>query len=650
VDLLTDGFQLKSPNSSNISGGTYIYMAIADTSAVGDATNDKSGQGNHWLANNLATSDQMIDSPTNNFCTLNPIYRNQTVYQSSGPGQFTYTEGNLSISEVPGSGGAGYAHTKSTFSMKSGKWYMEWCLVSMSSNAGVEWGLLTESYTGSTYGNLNPETGTVTMRGPQGIFQVNGVNAITGLTHSAGDIGSVAYDPDTQTVWYALNGVWRGAGTQNPATNAGGWNFNPSEDVFFGAGDGGSQSWQSVANFGQDATFAGYKSPSTVYDDGDYGSFYYQPPTGFKALCTKNFPDPTIKPGEHFNAVTYAGDGSGSNAITGAGFQPDLVWIKGRNGTYRHELHDVIRGAGTRLFSDGYEAETSVGTLDSFDSDGMTVSMGTGGQNGTNSGSGNYISWLWKAGGAAVSNTAGSITSQVSVNTASGFSIISYTGNATAGATVGHGLSKAPEMFIRKANASAGKSYNIFHHKANANPETGALTLDETDLFHVHLTYWNNTAPTASVFSLGTAGAGNTSGASHIVWAFHSVDGFSKFGSYTAAGGATNISEFVYLGFRPKFVMIKNTGQGNAYASWAMYDGSRQPINPTDHNSVLWANSNMAEGSRGNGGSSGTFLELDFLANGFKTNETDNYEISDPGQNHIYMAFAEFPFKYANAR
>ena len=259
------------------------------------------------------------------------------------------------------------------------------------------------------------------------------------------------------------------------------------------------------------------------------------------------------KPNLHFNTKLYTGNGS-TNAITGVGFQPDFTWIKNRTGTNWHTLYDAIRGTTKVLNSNETGAESTDTTgLTSFDSDGFT--HGSGGNGNVNGGS--FASWNWKANGAGSSNTDGSITSSVSANTTSGFSIVSYTGNGTSGATVGHGLGAVPKMIIVK-KLNGGASWTIY----NSNLSTGAssyLYLNSTDAEGTNYAgYWNSTTPTSSVFTLGNAGDTNGNTNTYIAYCFADVQGYSKFGSYVGNGNADGA--FVYTGFKPAWVMIKSSG------------------------------------------------------------------------------------------
>ena len=346
------------------------------------------------------------------------------------------------------------------------------------------------------------------------------------------------------------------------------------------------------------------------------------------------------KPSEYFNTVLYTGDGTSSNAITGVGFQPDWVWIKQRDTTRSHQLMDAVRTASYRLQSDTTNAESS-SALTSFDSDGFTVD-GTS-LNGTNASGGTYVAWNWLANGAGVSNTDGSITSTVSANTTSGFSIVSYTGNGTSGATVGHGLGANPAMIIFKNRIDSSSAKWAVYHKSifvsQADPnilylEATAATADDTNVLGNSTVTLNST-----VFSLGdyNGSNGNTDGI--IAYCFAEKKGFSKFGTYSGASTGVN-GTFVYTGFKPAFVLIKS--YDGAYG-WVMNDNKRNPYNEAKN--TLFANNSDAEDP--------TYNTCDLLSNGFKLRSSAgasaiNSATNDQSLNYIYMAFAEEPLVGTN--
>jgi hypothetical protein len=333
------------------------------------------------------------------------------------------------------------------------------------------------------------------------------------------------------------------------------------------------------------------------------------------------------KPSDYFNTVLYTGNGSGQS-ITGVGFSPEFLWLKERTSTSSHRLSDIIRGTNKQLSSNALDAEETISTVvSSYDSDGFTV----GADNGSNESGQTYVSWNWKANGSGVSNTSGSITSTVSANTTSGFSIVSYTGNVTAGATVGHGLGSTPAMIIFKERNSS-TNWVVYHHKNTSAPETDYLYLNTTGATADYVGYFNNTLPTSSVFSLGNDGGINGSGDTYIAYCFAEKQGYSKFGSYTGNGNADGT--FVYTGFKVAMIICKNTG---AAEDWIIKDNTRDIDNPVDD--VLYPNGNYVEDDG---------ATVDFLSNGFKC-RTTAANTNQSGNTFIYMAFAENPFVTSTA-
>ena len=350
-------------------------------------------------------------------------------------------------------------------------------------------------------------------------------------------------------------------------------------------------------------------------------------------LSTANLPDPAIDPAQgsspqdYFNTVLYTGNGSSQSLSVG--FQPDFVWGKGRSYSVNHALIDAVRGSDKYLESSTTDAEDTLSTIiTSFDSDGFSV-----GSAGRLNGSGNtYVAWNWKANGSGVSNTDGSITSTVSANTTSGFSVVKYDGSGTA-ATVGHGLNQAPEMIFCKRLDRSGDDWKVYAEAIGGG--THQLTLNSTAAASTNSAQWNDTDATSTVFSIGTSAA--TNGTNQIAYCFHSVEGFSKFGSYTGNGSADG--PFVYTGFRPAFVMIRKTSGDR----WFMGDSTRSPTNTSDGIRLVDASGVDAEFANS------PAEDYDMLSNGFKINTSDN-GVNTSGSTYIYMAFAENPFKYSNAR
>ena len=336
------------------------------------------------------------------------------------------------------------------------------------------------------------------------------------------------------------------------------------------------------------------------------------------------------KPSDYFNTVLYTGDGTASQPQTGVGFQPDWVWIKIRSTTGGHGLYDVIRGATKRLRSDSTNAEnTATDGLTSFDSDGFTV----GNNSSTGTSSATYASWNWLAGGTASSNTDGSITSQVSANTTSGFSIVSYSG-ATDGSTVGHGLNQAPELVIFK-NRDYPSGWYVMGYPTNPNFIADGSNLQLSTTAAMANATGNEIEIGSSVITFVDAGSsigsGNSLSDRLIAYCFHSVKGFSKIGSYTG-NGSTN-GTFVYTGFKPAFLIQKRTDASNSF--WSMWDSVRNTYNGVTN--AVNANVSDREYTTADG-----ILGFDFLSNGFKVRDT-NSSRNASGGTYIYMAFAENP-------
>jgi hypothetical protein len=335
-----------------------------------------------------------------------------------------------------------------------------------------------------------------------------------------------------------------------------------------------------------------------------------------------------------FAATTYTGNGSTqsiSNAVNGTSFQPDFVWYKDRSNARDHGLFDSVRGVTNYLASNLTSAEVSVSGVTAFNSDGFTLG---GNINSNNSGE-TYVGWQWKANGAAVTNTAGSITSQVSANTAAGFSIVTYTGTGSA-ATIGHGIGTAPNMVIVKRRSST-SDWVIYHSGLPSAAYRIYLNYDlAQDSGAAAANTWNSTAPTSTVFSVGTNANSNSSGGTFVAYCFAAVPGYSAFGSYT--GNGSSDGPFQYLGFRPRFVMFKKSSGAD---DWVIYDTSRNTFNVASNN--LFPNGNFAEDSNV------TNRSADILSNGFKIRSSGTF-LNGSGSTFIWAAFGETPFAYSNAR
>jgi hypothetical protein len=333
------------------------------------------------------------------------------------------------------------------------------------------------------------------------------------------------------------------------------------------------------------------------------------------------------KPDDYFNTVLYTGTGSGGSnrQITGVGFQPDWVWVKTRGSAQEHVLSDVVRGATGALDSSATTAEEITNTrIGAFISDGFQLGSGSV-QNRVNQSGIEIASWNWLANGTGVANTQGSIASTVSANTTSGFSIVSFTGNATAGATIGHGLGSAPSLILTK-NRDFAYNWHLWTHAFSSYNDT--IQLNTTAAIDTG-TLLNNTAPTSSLITLGSSAVINASGEKIIAYVFAEKKGYSKFGSYIGNGNADGT--FVYTGFKPAWIMIKRT---DSTSSWSMRDTIRSPYNVVTNR--LWADLTNVE-------STSTTETIDILSNGFKC-RNNVAGINASGGTYIYMAFAENPF------
>jgi hypothetical protein len=332
------------------------------------------------------------------------------------------------------------------------------------------------------------------------------------------------------------------------------------------------------------------------------------------------------KPSDYFNTKLYTGNGS-TQSITGIGFQPDWSWFKVRSEVGSHRLVDAVRGNTKYLYSNATDAEETVATnVTSFDSDGYTLGNGS-----INESARTYASWNWLASNTTASNTDGNITSTVSANTTSGFSIVSYTGTG-GGKTVGHGLGVAPKMFILKNRSSGDYNWSVWHGDLST-PTTARLSINTTAAQSNNSSYWNDGVPNSTILNLGSDAGGNASGDNYIAYCFAEKQGYSKFGSYT--GNGSTDGTFVYTGFKPAFVMTKRT---DTTSNWHMYDSKRDVDNGVTFE--LRANNTDAE--------TDVFdviaeYRADFLSNGFKVKTTQS-SMNASGGSYIYMAFAENPF------
>ena len=452
-----------------------------------------------------------------------------------------------------------------------------------------------------------------------------------------------AGDFDNNDLYFGVNNTWYdlAAGTNSTSntdiTQVTGWpieaawrgNFWTPACWFSGAASG----TVSVINCGQDSTFAGLLTATSNADENGFGEFAYSPPSGYLALCSANLPiSANIDPAQtdddivtkQFGIVSYTGNAT-TNNVTGLGFQPDLVWAKNL-ASQSHRLADSVRGANSLLFSDNTDAEDTTGAI-SFDSDGFSWTS-TDGSN-ANDNTATYVAWCWKAGGSASSNAEGSTTANVSANTKGGFSIISYTGTGSA-ATLGHGLEAAPEFVIVKRRSGAAQRWVVYHKSIGAG---NYLTLQANDALAASSGMFNGTDPTSTVVSIGNESNVSTNTLTYIAYAWHGVEGFSRFGSYEGNNDANG--PFVYTGFRPRLVVIKAIDSAQ---DWIVHDTLREPFNPLGEKTLAW-NDSYAQFDP-------STVNLDFTASGFKIRGNDTKINS--AATFVYMAWADVPFKYNN--
>jgi hypothetical protein len=632
---LTTSTFTQDASSNNVTGtvtGSGYFASSLSPFANFNFYSDISGNTNNFAATNLQTSDVVLDSPTNNFPVLLPGFTQTT------------QEGGLKLKRSS----SGNIHTGcfSTMGVSSGKWYVEIKYEDSSVDtvtfgvaetkggfdATVDGTAYVETSGISSATHMEFATWSVEAKLSSSYAGTLGSAGSYGSSPSSGDIIQIALDMDDKKIWYGVNGTYIASGDPANGTNASqsGSAFNPTGEVVFVASAYMGRDFSISFNFGQDS--ANVSSANT--DENGIGTFEYAPPSGFLALCSANLPDITIGPGQssqaddNFNTVLYTGDGSNGQAITGVGFQPDWLWIKSRSGTAYHELHDSVRGAGKRLFSNDTTAEGDVGTVSSFDSDGFTVSRNSA-YDGTNQNTVTFVGWSWKAGGSASSNSNGSITSSVSANTDAGFSICTYTGTSTVSESFGHGLNQAPELVITKARntTDAWRAHGsiLGTNKFLALSGTNAVATDSS----------NGGFPD-NTDTLVNLGYESTNGTNYVAYCFHSVDGFSKVGSYT--GNNSTDGPFSYTGFRPAWLLLKRT---DSAASWLIYDNKRDTFNQMQF--PLFPNLSNAEYTS-------NLLHVDFLSNGFKIRNATYGETNASGGTYIFLAFAEQPFKFANAR
>ena len=576
-------------------GTNGFYLDFSDNSSTTALGIDKSVNGNDFTPNNFSISagvgnDSVIDTPSNNFCTLNPLYL------TGGGG--TIDNGNLDFT-----GDSNYSTRAGTFSLKTGKWYWECTPKSTPSDAAPQaFGIVrgADRVGGNTYIGYDPNAniygfgyfngGSIKGDGADGT--TSGNNLVTGqTTYTLDDIIGLASDIENGTLSFYKNGT-----LVYTITGIGSHDWFPAQTTY-------GTSSKNSANFGQ-------------------RPFSYTPPAGYKSLCSRNLsPTSILRPQKHFETLIWTGDSNTSRDITGLEFKPDMVLIKRRSAAANFRLLDSVRGSTKELFPNTAIAEQTFTGVSSFNKDGFTLATA---DSNYNLNTATYVAWCWKGGGAAVTNNDGSITSSVSANQEAGFSVVSYTGTLSSG-TVGHGLGKTPNIIWVK-NRETSNNWSV-------NGNAGGRLIYGTNKVYLHsgsglLADTNEvTDANATTFTLSNSAATNNTNDGMIAWCWTSIPGFSKFDVYT--GNGSTDGAYVHLGFRPACLIFFNTSTSTSHT---IFDNRRSPINLVDEH--LFPSSNLAENSGAN--------EIDFLSSGFKHRSADN-KVNSGNKKYVYMAWAEQP-------
>ena len=612
--------------SYGTSGFRLDYSDNSSTSALGI---DKSPNGNDFTVNNFSVSagegdDSVIDTPTKKFPTLNSLDKASTI---------TLKSGNLQINTVSNQN---YDGVRATFGTKTGKYYWEIKFPSTGylSAIGIARadGLIKTANEptyrivlglGSWYNTYN-SGGVATYVNTTPSSDYPSVATWSGASnYSNNDVYMIAVDFDNGKMWWGKNNSWfNNSGTANPATGTDPRiTFTTGNEWFPYSQEGDSSTVPQAYNFGQQG-------------------FAYTPPSGFLALSSENLPSNVpsiIRPQRHFDTLLYTATGN-AMTVTGLEFKPDFIWQKRRDatsGSHFHYLFNSVVGGryGLQSNTNGAEFDTSDASNIVFKDGGFDMAASSGGQG--NAASGTYVAWCWKAGGAAVANSDGATASQVSVNTEAGFSIVTYTGTGSS-TTIGHGLGKKPEMIFMKSRSATGDWAVL--DKSNSTAEY-TFYLNDNNAYGSSsgYTFYADTPPTSSVWTVNSASATNASGVTYVAYCWTSIPGYSKIGKYS--GNSSSDGAYVHLGFRPAWVLFKRNDYGG---NWFIVDNKRDVDNECTRD--LYPNTSGTETDNTN--------FVDFLSDGFKLRTTGT---AVNAGTIVYMAFAEqsgeTPFEtFANAR
>jgi len=580
------GVWIPIPYEHTGTGTNSYYLPFKDSDNIGA---DYSGNDNDFTLSGLTSDSVVADSPTNNYCTLNPLSIDLS-YGGTAP--IVLSGGNLELSATQ----AGDAN--STFGFSSGKWYAEfkWLDDVYPSLAGVK-PAGTSEYT---------DTPRIHVSSGSSIMNNNSVTQNPSPAISTGDTLGVALDSDSRSVQFYRNGwPWGNAESMQGDVKA----------MSFFLGNGTDRTRSYTANFGQ-------------------RSWAYEPPSGYKAPCTQNLPYPLVNPKDNFKAVAYSGNGWTQSIDTG--FAPDLVWTKSRSILSSHGLTDSVRGAGRSVKSDDTADQrppflSPPGATDdmyAFTSSGFSV--GFNNYLNINQNNVTYASWNFRAGGTAVTNNDGSIPTQVSANRAMGFSVVKWTQNLQQLYTIGHGLGKIPDLIITK-KLDGSQRWEVYSTPTGV--DNGLVLNDEAA--SATMGTWGSFQPTDKVFMF-TQTPGD-----YIAYCFTNTE-MLQVGSYVGNGSADGT--FVNLPFSPSFVMVKGMlGFSFGGSNWNMFDDGRNPHNVRD----LILRSNMPDPEFT--GISNTGGGLDMVSNGFKLKKGDR-DTNFAEQEFLYIAVSKENFKYARGR
>ena len=596
TDAQTGQWRPKNGNviKSNITYGTNgFWLDFRDATSTTTLGYDYSGNGNHWTLVNMSVANNSnvsftSDTPTNNFCTLNPL----DAYGDGVSEELRF--GNLQAKNTSSS----YRTTRSTVHVKTGKWYYEATVIAAGSNFLV--GVAGPDYVAGSGArrayNINGQK-----------YGQDGFGYSYGNTYTTNDVIGVAIDLDNGTLTFYKNGTSQGVAFTDLLTYLSGIGWTP---IF-----NGNSNSHAAFNFGQ-------------------RPFSYTPPTGHRSLSGHNLATPApagvVRPKRHFDTLFYTGNSTSGRSISGLEFKPDFIWIKNRDATYYHCLSDTVRGITRSSNSNSTDAEVNYSNISAVHDHGFVV----GAAELVNKNSQNLVAWCWKAGGTAVTNTVGNISAQVSANDEAGFSIITYTGDGNTSGNVGTGLRSTQPLdwaIVKRRDSTSdwhvghrasGQSSNFAYH----------LNLNSTDTLSGSSPYHMGTQSYTNGDRLYLAEGGLTSSATYVAYVWQERPGYSKFGSYT--GTENDDGPYVYLGFSPAWVMVKCTSNSEHWNIAVFTNGDRA------NGTVKFISSNLTTAERNMDDNPG----IDFLSNGFKVRTSDgNMSRSNTAGNFVYMAFAEQP-------